>query len=104
MVQFDVCKFESGEVIVSAPVVSRGQAAHLLDAVEEQLHEIALAIDLYTETETLFAIGLCGMLAQHSRCLARLRFVSGSYALSARIVAPGGTSLSSFAAMGAPRA
>lgn len=54
------CKLGGGEVIVSAPVVSRSKAAHLLYAVEEALHEITLTVAPAAEAESLLSTDLCG--------------------------------------------
>ncbi len=54
------CKLGGGEVNVSAPVVSRSKAAHLLDAVEEALQEITLTVAPAAEAESLLSTDLCG--------------------------------------------
>jgi hypothetical protein len=54
------CKFEGGGIVVCTSVVSRCQAPHLSDAIEEAFYLIALTVDPSTETEYLFAVGLCG--------------------------------------------
>jgi len=50
---------EGGHVIMSASVISRREASHLLDTVEEPFHEIALTVDPAAEAECLLSIGLC---------------------------------------------
>lgn len=67
-------------MIVGTPVVSRREAPHLLDTVEEPFHEIALTVDPAAEAECLLSIGRAGIFAQHLRCSAKLRIVSVSYA------------------------
>ena len=51
----DGSQLESGGEVVGAPVVARGKAPHLLDAIEEALDEVALAVDPSTEGEGALA-------------------------------------------------
>lgn len=48
--------FNSGEVVFGALVVSRCDAAEVLDAIEEALDQVALSVDPAWESEALLAV------------------------------------------------
>ena len=69
-------EFDGGEIVVGSPVITRCDAAHLFEFVEEAFDQIALSIDPTAEGEGLLFVCLGGNVRPYMTCSDK-----GSYAV-----------------------